>query len=132
VLFRSVEVAPFAAALASFPVPRQGFTNDGLFRIPYRVVVSNGVPQNGEVPVVLRSQARWWVSIHKKTGPESGADSGGPDAAGLDVAPPLRDRHPAAVHAARPDHGDVRSLVHQKRGRVRRAMGLSMEMSVGS
>jgi hypothetical protein len=31
--------------------------------------------------------------------------------------------------ASCPDHGDVRSLVHQKRGRVRRAMGLSMEMS---
>jgi hypothetical protein len=83
---RRVEVAPYAAACASFPVPRQGFTNDGLFRISYRVVVSNGVPQNGEVPVVLRSQARWWVSIHKKTGPESGTDSGGPDAAGLDVS----------------------------------------------
>jgi hypothetical protein len=83
---RRVDVAPYAAALASFPVPRQGFTNDGLFRLPYRVVVSNGVPQNGEVPVVLRSQARWWVSIHKKTGPESGADSGGPDATGLDVS----------------------------------------------
>jgi hypothetical protein len=83
---RRVDVAPYAAALASFPVPRQGFTNDGLFRLPYRVVVSNGVPQNGEVPVVLRSQARWWVSIHKKTGPESGSDSGGPDATGLDVS----------------------------------------------
>jgi hypothetical protein len=83
---RRVEVAPYAAALAAFPVPRQGFTNDGLFRISYRVVVSNGVPQNGEVPVVLRRQARWWLASHKKAGPESGADSGGPAADGLDVS----------------------------------------------
>ncbi|MEI6148320.1 MAG: hypothetical protein WCS01_04430 [bacterium] len=83
---RRVEIAPYAAARVSYPVPRQGFTNDGLFRIPYRVVVSNGVPQNGEVPVVMRSQARWWVSIHKKAGPETGADSGGPSADGLDVS----------------------------------------------
>jgi hypothetical protein len=83
---RRVDVAPYAAALASFPVPRQGFTNDGLFRLPYRVVVSNGVPQNGEVPVVMRSQARWWVTIHKKAELGSGADDFVPAAAGLDVS----------------------------------------------
>jgi hypothetical protein len=83
---RRVEVAPYAAALASFPVPRQGFTNDGLFRMPYRVVVSNGVPQNGEAPVVMRSQARWWVSSHKKAELGSGADDFAPAAPGLDVS----------------------------------------------
>jgi hypothetical protein len=83
---RRVDVAPYTAALAAFPVPRQGFTNDGLSRIPYRVVVSNGVPQHGEVSVDMRRQARWWVSIHKKAGPELPADSGDSDAAGLDVS----------------------------------------------
>ena len=94
---RRVEVAPYAAALAAFPVPRQGFTNDGVFRIPYSVVVSKGVSQNGEVPVVMRSQARWWVSINKKAGPESGADSGDPADVGLDLSSIMEGGGPTGV-----------------------------------
>ncbi|MEI6211869.1 MAG: hypothetical protein WCR06_09625, partial [bacterium] len=72
---RRVVVAPDAAARVLFPVPRQGFVNDGLFRIVYRVGVSNGVPQNGEAAVDMRRQTRWWVGRKIQSMPKGDAES---------------------------------------------------------
>jgi len=72
------EFASAAEHRASFPVPPQVFGSDGLCRIPYRVTVADGVPQDGETAADLRVHSRWWVSRRIKKEPKPGA--GDPDA----------------------------------------------------
>ncbi len=59
---RRLDVAAHAGAGASFSVPRQAFTANGLCTVPYRVTVAEGMQQDGELVTDLRVMRRWWIA----------------------------------------------------------------------
>jgi hypothetical protein len=82
---RSVTLAAGAEAKVVFAAPRQAFTNEGPFRIPYGIAVATAAPQSGEAAVQLRTESRWWISKRVKGAPKSGAFDEGSDS-GDDMA----------------------------------------------
>lgn len=73
---RQVTVPAGGEAAASFPVGPQAFNNEGVCRIPYRVSVANGAPQDGETTVDLRIQSRWLVTRRIQPEPKLERESG--------------------------------------------------------
>jgi formylglycine-generating enzyme required for sulfatase activity len=82
-----VELAANAAGRVAFSAPRQTPTNEGVCRIPYRVVAAGGTALEGAAVVQQRLASRWWISRKVHTGPAGGGD--GMDA--LDNAPGMAD-----------------------------------------
>ncbi len=74
----TVPVAAGAEAKVVFSAPRQAFTNEGPFRIPYGIAVATAAPQNGEAAVDLRTETRWWITKRVKNAPKAGAPDEGP------------------------------------------------------
>jgi hypothetical protein len=65
--------------------------------LPYRFVVAGAAPQSGQCAANLNNQSRWWVSSHKKAGPEIDAGSGSADASGLDMSGIMESTAPTGV-----------------------------------
>ncbi|MBM4164244.1 MAG: hypothetical protein FJ222_07365 [Lentisphaerae bacterium] len=74
----NVSVAAGSGAHLVFATPRQAFTNQGPFRIPYGITVASADPQNGEAVVDLRTETRWWITKRVKSRPKAGALDEGP------------------------------------------------------
>jgi len=74
---RRVEVPAGQTAVAPFETSRRDASvAEGFYRIPYRVVPSNGVAQAGVMVVEVRLQSCWWTSQREvKLGPD--LDGGG-------------------------------------------------------
>jgi hypothetical protein len=82
-----VELAANAAGRVAFSAPRQASTNEGVCRIPYRVVAAGGTALEGAAPVQQRIASRWWIYRKVDTGPAGGGD--GMNA--IDSAPGMSD-----------------------------------------
>ena len=63
---RRVVVAPGGGTQVSFPVRSHAFGGDRFYRMPFRVAVADGAPQEGDTVAELHVQSRWWIS---PTGP---------------------------------------------------------------
>jgi len=74
----NVSIAAGAGAIVVFAAPRQAYTNEGPFRIPYAITVATADPQSGEAAVELRTESRWWVAKRVRQGPKAGGADEGP------------------------------------------------------
>ncbi|MDP6353628.1 MAG: SUMF1/EgtB/PvdO family nonheme iron enzyme [Planctomycetota bacterium] len=86
---QQIEVTARAKSSIDFPIPRQGFSQEGVSPVPYRFVVGEGRPQLGKTAVELSNRARWWVFRRVKTGPK--VQAAGPDDGGLFDDPAMAD-----------------------------------------
>jgi hypothetical protein len=82
-----VELAANAAGRVAFSAPRQASTNEGVCRIPYRVVAAGRTALEGAAHAQQRIASRWWIYRKVDTGPAGGGD--GMNA--IDSAPGMSD-----------------------------------------
>jgi hypothetical protein len=62
---RRVEVASGGKVEVAFPIRSHVFEADRFYRLPYRVAVADGSPQQGDAVAELHVQSRWWIGRHK-------------------------------------------------------------------
>ncbi len=75
---RNVTVAAGATMGATFAVQRQGFINEGVYRLPFTIAVANSAPQNAEAVVELRPTSHWWISRRIEARSKAAGDGAGP------------------------------------------------------
>jgi len=72
-----IQIEAGTEAQAMISIPRQGFAQEGVCRLPYRLTVEGSPPQSGVTATDLRNQSRWWVGRHVKRLPNAGEQLAG-------------------------------------------------------